>query len=190
MYRKSVYTATAVVLLALGSVSCSSDEPAKPKVTASPSVKEVSPAADTPSGSSQKSTAPTREQGAAQYLKLVAPYNEAFEKCAKVMNPLLNSQASSPDDFPKVRAACKDIPEANRTFADDLSKAKWPAEAAEAVSALVDEVRTDQLAWQEVSEVKTHGDLFNPDHPLSEDGPAAGLVRAHLGLPPVEDLEE
>lgn len=181
MNRKSVYTATAVVLLALGAVSCSSeDEPAKPKVTASPSVKEVSPAADTPS----------RDQGASQYLKLVAPFNEALEKCSKVLNPLLDSEESTSSDFPKVRAACKDMPEVNRKFADELSKAKWPAEAAEAVSALVDEVRADQLAWQEVSEVRTHEDLFNPDHPLSEDGPAAGLVRAHLGLPPVEDIEE
>lgn len=181
MNRKSVYTATAVVLLALGSASCSSeDEPAKPKVTASPSVKEVSPAADTP----------TRKEGATQYLKLVAPFNEALEKCTKVMNPLMDSQASSPDDFPKLRAACKGMPEANRTFADDLSKSKWPAEAEEAIGQLVDEVRADQLAWQEVSEVKTHEDLFSPDHPLSEDGPAAGLVRAHLGLPPVEEIEE
>lgn len=169
--------ALVVGLVALGA-GCSSEQ-SDPKPSSSPSVSaSVSPAVV------------TREQGAEQYLKLVEPFNKALEKCSAVLNPLLESEESTSSDFPKVREACKGMPEANRAFADELSKDKWPAEAEEAVGQLVDEVRADQLAWQEVSEVKTHEDLFNPDHPLSEDGPAAGLVRAHLGLPPVEEIEE
>lgn len=177
MIRKSIYTVAVVVSLGLTSSACSSDEPAKP---APSKAAPVSPVAEEV----------TREQGAEKYLSLVKPFNEALGKCTEVMNPLMDSQASSPEDFPKLQAACKSMPEANRKFADELAKAKWPAEAQESISLLVDEVRVDQLAWQEVSEAKTHEDLFNPDHPLSEDGPAAGLVRAHLGLPPVEEIEE
>src|SRR5690606_31171843 len=97
-----------------------------------------------------------------------------------VLNPILESGESTSSDFPKLREACKDMPEANRTFADELSKAKWPAEAQNAINQLVDEVRADQLAWQEVSEVRTHEGLIDPEYPLSGDGEAASLVRAHL----------
>ncbi|MGC9439278.1 hypothetical protein [Streptomyces sp. WG5] len=179
MSRKSVYAVAGVVSLAVTLVACSSDEPAEPKTTASPT-QAVSPSADKVS----------REEGATQYMKLVAPFNEALEKCSKVLNPLLDSGESSPSDFPSLREACKGMPEANRSFADGLSKAKWPEEAQESVKLLVDEVQADQLAWQGVSEARSHEDVFDPKYPLTEDGVAAGLVRAHLGLPPVEEIEE
>lgn len=181
MIRKSVYTATAVALLALGSVSCSSeDEPAKPKEAASPSVKEVSPAADTM----------TRKQGADQYVKLVAPFNEELDKCLPVLNPVLESGSAMMGEVSKVRKSCSGVGSANRTFAEELTKAKWPAEAEEAVGQLVDELHADQLAWDEIGKAKSLTDLLEPEYPLTEDGPAAGLVRAHLGLPPVEEIEE
>jgi hypothetical protein len=169
--------ALVVGLVALGA-GCSSEQ-SDPKPSSSPSVSaSVSPAAV------------TREQGAEQYLKLVEPFNEALEKCTKVMNPLLESGETTSSDFPKVREACKGMPEANRKFSEGLSQAKWPEEAEGSIKDLVDEVQADQLAWKGVSEVRTHEDLLDPKYPLTEDGPAAGLVRAHLGLPPVEDIEE
>lgn len=177
--RKSIYTLTVIVSVGVTAVACSSDEPAKPEPATS-STAEVRPTADTV----------TREEGADQYLKLVAPFNEELDKCVPAYNRLLDASRITSSDFSKLREDCKDIPEANRTFADELTKAKWPEEAQESVAQLVDEVRADQLAWQEVSEVQTHDDLFDPKYPLTEDGPAAGLVRAHLGLPPVEELEE
>lgn len=173
--RKSIYILSVIVSVGVGSVACSSDEPAKPEPTKT-AVQTVSPEADTV----------TREQGADQYLKLVAPFNEALGSCVEVMNPLLEAGATSPSDFPELRKACKDIPEANRTFANELEKATWPAEAQKSISQMVDELRADQLAWQEVSEVRTHEDLFDPKYPLTEDSGTADLVRARLGLPPVE----
>lgn len=177
--RKSIYTLAVIVSVGVSSVACSSDEPAKPEPTKS-AVQSASPTTDTV----------TRKQGADQYLKLVAPFNEELDKCVPTYNRLLDATRITSSDFSKLREVCKGIPEANRTFADELTKAKWPEEAQESVNQLVDEVRADQLAWQEVSEIETHDDLFDPEYPLTEDGPAAGLVRAHLGLPPAEELEE
>ncbi|MEU0159005.1 hypothetical protein ABZ154_09220 [Streptomyces sp. NPDC006261] len=124
------------------------------------------------------------------YLKLVSPFNEAFEKCLKVYNPLMEAGATSPSDFPKVRSACADIPGENRKFSEGLVKGKWPTEAQSSVSQLADEVRADQLAWQEIAKARVHDDLFDPKYPLTEDTETAGLVRAHLGLPAAEDIEE
>lgn len=176
-----MYVLATVISLGLTSVACTSDEPAKTEPT-----KSEAPA------QSANTTAdePTRKQGADQYLKLVEPFNKELDKCVPTYNRLLDASRITSSDFSELRSGCKGLPEANRKFADELAKAKWPAEAQESVNQLVDEVRADQLAWQEVSEVRTHEDLFNPKHPLSEDGPAAGLVRAHLGLPPVEEIEE
>lgn len=179
MNRKVINSVSAAVLLGIASVACSSDEPAKSEPSKTPTS-----AASTSSGEM------TRKEGADQYLKLVAPFNEALGSCVGVMNPLLEAGATSPSDFPKLREACKDIPEANRTFANELEKATWPAEAQASISQMVDELRADQLAWQEVSEVRTHEDLFDPKYPLTEDSGTADLVRARLGLPPVEDIEE
>ncbi|MEU0912156.1 hypothetical protein [Streptomyces althioticus] len=175
MNRKAVHAAIAVVLLGLASVACSSSEPAKTEPSPSPTV-------------NTSSDKVTREQGATQYLKLVAPFNEALGSCVSEMNPLLEAGSTTPSDFPKLREACKDIPEANRTFANELEKATWPAEAQESISQMVDELRADQLAWQEVSEVRTHEELFDPKYPLKEDSGTADLVRARLGLPPVEEI--
>src|SRR5690606_42151250 len=115
---------------------------------------------------------PSREQGAAQYERLVEPFNDELEKCSSVLNPILESGESTSSDFPKLREACKDMPEANRTVPDELPKAKWPADAQNASNQLVDEVRADQSAWQEASSVRTHVGLIEAEAPLSGDGGA------------------
>lgn len=182
MYSKSVRSVFVAALLAAGSVACSSEPSAEPAPSVSPS--SSSPAAEAANGEL------TRKQGAAKYLEIVEPFNKALNKCVPSYNPLLEAGESSPSDFPKIRAACSGMPGANRKFAEDLTKTTWPSEAQESVSQLVDEVRADQLAWQGMSEVRTHSDLFEPEYPLHDDGPAAGMVRAHLGLPANEEIKE
>lgn len=155
-----------VVSLGTALVGCSEDKPAKQEPS---------------------SVGVTRSQGAAIYTKLVAPYNRELEKCNKVLNPLLDAEEASSKDLSHLRSACGEMPEVNRTFADGLSNSKWPAEAAESIGQLVDEVRADQLPWKGVAAAQSPDDLYNPKYPLTENGPAAGLVRAHLGLPAVEE---
>lgn len=133
---------------------------------------------------------PTRKEGAAKYLKIVAPFNDELDKCLPLLNPLLESGESSSSDLPKIRKACAGVPEANRTFAEALTKNTWPAEAQSSVNQLVDELRADQLGWQGIAKARTHQDLFDPKYPLTEDGTGASMVRAHLGLPAVEEVEE
>ncbi|MEU9258999.1 hypothetical protein AB0D68_10995 [Streptomyces sp. NPDC048212] len=169
-------------LLAAGSVACSSEPSAEPAPSVSPS--SSSPAAEAANGEL------TRKQGAAKYLEIVEPFNKALEKCVPSYNPLLEAGESSPSDFPKIRSACSEMPEANRKFAEELTKVSWPAEAKDSIGQLVDEVRAEQLPWQGMSEVREHSDLFDPEYPLHDDGPAAGMVRAHLGLPANEEIEE
>jgi hypothetical protein len=131
----------------------------------------------------------TREEGARKYEEIVKPFNAtAFDKCWKVVGPIYDASESSPDDFPKIRKACGDVGKANRRFANDLEALKWPAEAQASVDKLVDEIRADQMAWDELAKVRQHDDLFNPEHPFQqEEGTGADLVRAHLGLPPREE---
>lgn len=172
MLRKSIYSAVVVVCLVGASSACSSDEPAKPEPTAT-----VQPAAGEP----------TREEGAAKYLEIVAPSNAALEKCLPVLNPLRTSGESTPGDFPKLREACEGVPSANRKFADELTKASWPAEAQKSVNQLVDELRASQLGWEGVATAANHEDLFDPKYPLPDDGGGASKLRAHLGLPDVEE---
>ncbi|MFE8916856.1 hypothetical protein [Streptomyces globisporus] len=175
---KTVRISIIAALLAAGSVACSSEPPAEP----APAPTSSSPTADAVNGE------PTREEGAKQYQKIVAPLNKEFDKCLPVYNPLIESGESNSSHLSKLRTACAGVPEANRKFGDDLAKSAWPAEAQEAIDQLVDEVRADQLGWQEISDVRTHEDLFNPKYPLAEDdGSAADLVRARLGLPSVEE---
>ncbi|WP_371666005.1 hypothetical protein OG306_33295 [Streptomyces sp. NBC_01241] len=165
-------------LLAVGTVACSS---------------EPSPSVPAPSSSSAAEAAngePTRKEGAAKYLEIVAPSNAELDKCLPVLNPLRTSGESKSRDFPKLRKACAGVPAANRKFADDLSRASWPAEAQKSVDQLVDELRAAQLAWEGVAKANNHDDLFDPKYPLPDDGTAAAMVRAHLGLPAVEDVEE
>lgn len=169
--------ALVVGLVALGA-GCSSEEPA-PEPSSSPSVSApVSPAAL------------SREDAGQKYLKLVKPLNEQYDKCLPVLNPILESGSAMMGEVSKVREACSGVAEANRTFAVELGKVSWPSEARESVGQLIDELHADQLAWEGVGKAKTLSDLLEPEYPLTEDGDAAGLVRAHLGLPPVEDIEE
>ncbi|MFJ1700464.1 hypothetical protein ACIOHC_36335 [Streptomyces sp. NPDC088252] len=130
----------------------------------------------------------TRKEGGQKYLELVKPYNDALDKCMGLVGPIMESMASSPDDFPKIRKACAAMPDATRQFAAGLEAQKWPAEARKDIARLVDENRADQLAWEGLAKVRVHDDLFNPKYPFNEDGDAAALVRAHLGLPPREDV--
>jgi hypothetical protein len=178
---KSTRVSALVIGLVVLGVGCSSEEQPAPtnssKSVSSPTT-QASP------------TALTREQGAEKYLELVEPYNEGLDKCLPVVNPILDEGIVKSGDFSKIRKACKDMPSVNRQFADEVGKVPWPAEAQESISLLIDETRADQLAWQELSEVETEDDLFDPKYPLTQDGEAAGLVRAHLGLPPVEEIEE
>ncbi|MEU0098302.1 hypothetical protein [Streptomyces sp. NPDC006267] len=175
----AAFASLTATLLALAASGCSADTTAQGKPAAAPTVTAAT--ADV--------TDPTRKQGAAKYLEIVGPHNKALDKCLPVLNPLLESGESSPSDFGKLRAVCADVPETNRQFADSLSKITWPAEARGAATQLADELRADQLAWQGVAEVRTPDDLFNPKYPLTENGPGADLMRAHLGLPTVEEEE-
>ncbi|MFJ6010193.1 hypothetical protein ACIQHZ_31400 [Streptomyces halstedii] len=105
-------------------------------------------------------------------------------------NKVWDAEKASSSDLRQVRSACKEMPAANRQFADGLASSSWPSEAQESISLLVDEVRGDQLAWKELSEVSSEGKFFNPMNPLKEDTKTPDLVRAHLGLPAAEDIEE
>ncbi|WP_157875607.1 MULTISPECIES: hypothetical protein [unclassified Streptomyces] len=175
---KTVRISSIAALLVASLVACSSEPAAEP----APEAPSSSPTADAVNGE------PTREEGAKKYKEIVASLNKELDRCLPVFNPLVESGESSSSDLSKLRTACAGVPKANRKFGDDLTKATWPAEAQEAIDQLVDEVRADQLGWQEVSEVRTHDDLFNPKYPLAEDdGSAADLVRARLGLPSVEE---
>ncbi|MFI8186996.1 hypothetical protein ACIF70_41965 [Actinacidiphila glaucinigra] len=177
--------AAALVLAAVGSMSaCSGDGAAKPVATSPKPVSSAPSAVASPVADRLL----TREEGAKKYLELVKPYNDELDKCMKVARPLWDKLSSTPDDFPKVRSACAGMGKVNRKFADDLGKVKWPAEAQADINTLIDENRADQLGWDELAKVRNHEDFFDPKHPLSEDGVAAPLVRAHLGLPPVEDV--
>ncbi|MEU0952816.1 hypothetical protein ABZ353_10805 [Streptomyces niveus] len=166
-----------MVALTIASVGCSSEEPAesKPQTTAT---------------AEAAVTEPTRKQGADQYEEIVKQFNEALEKCVPSYSSILESGESTPSDFPKIRAACSDMPGANRQFAEDLTSSSWPSEAQKSVDLLADEVRAEQLAWQELSEVRGHEGLFDPKHGFNEETTTADMVRAHLGLPAVEEIEE
>jgi hypothetical protein len=120
----------------------------------------------------------------------VEPFNRELDRCLPVLNPILESGSASSDAVPKVRTACSGVADANRQFAVSLGQVSWPSEARESVNQLVDELHADQLAWEGVGKAKTVSDLVDPKYPLTEDGGGADLVRAHLGLPPVEEVEE
>jgi hypothetical protein len=170
------FATLAVGALALTATACSPSPTAQP--APKPTVTATAASADDL----------TRKQGAAKYLEIVAVHNEGLDKCIPVHSALLDSGASSPSDLRKLRAACGDMPKTNRQFADDLAKTTWPAEAQAAAVQLVDELRADQLAWQEIAEARTGDDVFDPTHPLAEDGDGAALLRAHLGLPAPDDI--
>lgn len=164
----TVLVATALLM------GCSSEHHHKPAPAPSPTTK----------ASSGKLT---RDQGAKRYIELVTPYNKALDACTTVLDPVTESEQANSSDLSKIRKACAGIPAANREFADSLTKVSWPAEAQGSVDELVDEVRADQLAWQEISKADSPDDLFSPKYPLTEDGPGADLVRAHLGLPSTKE---
>ena len=169
--------ALVVGLVALG-VGCSSEEPA-PGPTQTPTI--TAPASP---------AALSREDAGQKYLGLVEPFNTQLDKCLPVLNPVLESGSAMMGEVSKVRKSCSGVAEANRTFAVELGKVSWPSEAGESVGQLIDELHADQMAWEGIGKAKSLSDLLEPEYPLTEDGPAAGLVRAHLGLPPVEDIEE
>lgn len=184
--------AIVALVAAVGLTACSSgDEPVEsaPSSSSSSSPASDAKASATPSESGEPK-ALTRKEGAAKYLEIVKPFNDEMDRCYfKLVYPVLESMSSGPDDYPKIRKDCAEMGDANRKFAKDLEAVKWPAEAQESINMLVDQTRADQLAWDEMARVRTHDDLFNPKFPLQEDGGAAGLVRAHLGLPPVEEVD-
>jgi len=174
------FAALAAGLLVLTASGCSTDRAAPPAPAAAPTAKATT----------VDSTELTREQGAAKYLEIVKPNNDALDKCMPVLNRVWDSGEAPLADLRKIRTACADIATTNRQFADDLASTTWPAEARDAAAQLVDELRADQLAWQEIAEARTEDDILNPTYPLTEDGDGAELIRAHLGLPAREDIEE
>jgi hypothetical protein len=150
--------------------------------------KDVSSSPSAVASSAAEDKALTRKGGAKKYEEIVKVYNDSLDKCMKVAGPVYDAMASSPDDFPKIRKACAGMGKDNRQFAADLEAVKWPAEAQTDVGKLIDEIRADQLAWDDLGKVSSHDDLFDPKHPFQDDGTAADLVRAHLGLPPAGEL--
>jgi hypothetical protein len=178
LYSKTICSVFIAAVVGVTAVGCSSDPVPKTEPKPAPTA-----TVDSVSGE------PTRKEGAAKYLKIVAPFNDELDKCLPVLNPLLESGESSSSDLPKIRKACAGVAEANRKFAEALTKTAWPTEAQSSISQLVDELHADQLAWQGIAKVRNHQDLFDPKYPLTEDGTAADMVRAHLGLPAVEKVE-
>lgn len=174
----STLVVLAVGLLALTSSGCSTDHAVPPPPAAAPTA--TAAAAD--------SVELTRQQGAAKYLEIVKPHNDALDKCMPALNVAWDSGAATLSDLRKIRTACAEIATTNRQFADDLTSITWPAEARDAAAQLVDEIRADQLAWQEIADARTENDIIDPTYPLTEDGDGAELIRAHLGLPAVEDI--
>jgi hypothetical protein len=183
--RRAVAAVPAVALIGV-LTACSSGAEGQPR--AAPSTKPISNSPSAVASSAADNKALTREGGAKKYEEIVKVYNDVLDKCWNVVGPIYDAQASSPGDFPKIRKACVDMGKANRRFADDLGAVKWPAEAQADVGRLIDEIRADQLAWDDLAKVRSHDDLFDPEHPFQEQGDAADLVRAHLGLPPAEEL--
>lgn len=169
-------------VLAITASACSADRGDPPHAAAAPEAGVTAAAVD--------SAELTREEAAARYLEIVAASNSAMDKCMPVLNRIWDANEASLADLRKVRAACEDMPKANRQFADDLTSTTWPAEARNAAGQLADELRADQLAWQEIADASTEDDILDPTYPLTEDGPGADLIRAHLGLPAREDIAE
>ncbi|MGH3585479.1 MAG: hypothetical protein ACRDQ0_04060 [Pseudonocardia sp.] len=178
---RGVFAAVVAGALALTASACSTGHTATPPA-ASPTASVTAAAVD--------SAELTREQGAEKYLEIIGALNDSMDKCMPVLNGVLDDGDSSLSALRKIRTACADMPKTNRQFADDLSSITWPAEARDGVGQLVDELRADQLAWQEIADARTEDDIFDPTYPLTEDGNGADLVRAHLGLPGREDVEE
>ncbi|WP_371602308.1 hypothetical protein OG345_05310 [Streptomyces sp. NBC_01220] len=165
-------------VLAVTATACSTDGATPPPPAAAP----------TAAATAVDSAELTREEGAAKYLDIVKPHNDALDKCMPVLNDVWDSDEAPLADLRKIRSACVDIATTNRQFADDLASITWPIEARDAATQLVDELRADQLAWQEIADARTEDDILDPTYPLTEDGDGAELIRAHLGLPAVEDI--
>ncbi|MEV6119217.1 hypothetical protein AB0M23_01585 [Streptomyces sp. NPDC052077] len=163
------------LLMVTGLAACSSEKAAEPAPSRS---------------TAEAPKALTREQGAEKYTEIVSPYNRALGKCMAKYNPVWDSQLVSSADLPEIRSACREMPEANREFVARLEETPWPPEVRKAVGQLVDELQADQLAWDGLADVQGPMDVFQPKYPLHEDGPAADLVRAHLGLPGIAALDQ
>lgn len=179
----------AVALSACGGSAADTTSPAAALATT------PAPVAQSPSPSPSPSptpTEPTTEQAGAQYLAIVAPYNEALNALYDYLDT--TGDLLEPDELATALPMAASLADANRAFGIALQQAAWPV----AVQSTVDDLAAGAAAEQadirnmaladDVDEFLSADDSFAAT--VSATSGVAELLRQKLGLPETKGTQE
>lgn len=142
----------------------------------STSAREVSSATESPEASVSEIS---REAAGKQYLKMVAPSNEAL----KQLGPVERFFEENPTDsnFSKLQIKYDRLAELYRKFSQNLQKARWPAGVRTDIEKLARELDAVAYAVEQLASARSSDAYWEISIP--KDSGSADLVRARLGLP-------
>jgi hypothetical protein len=167
-----IVTALAAAILA-GCGAATRSEPPADSVT--PAASAAQPRGKTPM---------SRAEAGKYYLASVKQYNVILQQCSVIDE---KGELYEPE-VQRALAACRKLPGAIQatTHALQHPPAPWPAEARESIQDLVDSNQAFYYCTKQLRHAKTVDDYWRgPACPDNSDDRSADIVRAHLGLPPV-----